>query len=198
MHAVAKALHPAENRAYRELYAGARQLADHWSTLAERFAGSGAATPLETGAESARGLLAELGPLTAAHGLHGYPAAEGVGLSFARGRVALRDRFLERNQALRLAVLDLQHLTTLLGYLAALAKTRGDEDAAGFCGRWERKLRRVESAARKAAIESGAAPNEAVEPLDASPVGRAAHGVGYAMGTVGEWVDKQVADRRGG
>jgi hypothetical protein len=35
----------------------------------------------------------------------------------------------------------------------------------------------------------------AIEPLDASPAGRVAHGAAYAMGTLGEWFDKRAAGR---
>jgi hypothetical protein len=118
-------------------------------------------------------------------------------VSIASGRAAVRDRFLERNQALRLAVQDIQHLTALLGYLAAVAKSRSDSELAEFCLGWERKLRRVESDARKVAVEAGTRPDSAIEPLDGSPLGRAAHKAGYAMGTVGEWLDKRTAERRG-
>ncbi len=42
----------------------------------------------------------------------------------------------------------------------------------------------------------GEDPDAAIEPLDSSKVGRAAHGAAYAAGTVGEWVDRRVARRR--
>jgi hypothetical protein len=195
---MARALHPAENRGYRELYAYSRQLVDHWSALTERLAGTAAVEPLESGVDAVRKLLAELGPLTASYDLHGELAAQGIGLSLARQRTGVRDRFLERNQAVRHAVQDLQHVTVLLGYLGAVAQARRDEELAAFCGRWERRLRRVESSARKAAVELGADPDFAVEPIDSSPVGRAAHALSYAMGTAGEWIDRRAAERRGG
>lgn len=191
-------LHPAENRGYRELYAYSRQLADHWRGLAERVPDGELAGLLEKGADSAEELLAELEPATATHGLHGKPAAQGVGRTLARQRQGVRDRFLERNQALRFAVEEMQHLTTLLGYLAAVADTRGHDDLAELCGRWERKLRRTESAVRKAVAASGSDPDGAIEPFDGSPAGRAAHSVGYVTGTVGEWVDRRAAGREGG
>jgi hypothetical protein len=189
-------LHPAENRGYRELYAFGRQLASHWSALAERLAPE-ERSAFERGVERTNELLEALVPVTARYGLHGKPAAQGVGVSIASGRAAVRDRFLERNQALRLAVQDIQHLTALLGYLAAVAKSRSDSELAEFCLGWERKLRRVESDARKVAVEAGTRPDSAIEPLDGSPLGRAAHKAGYAMGTVGEWLDKRTAERRG-
>ena len=184
--------HPAENRGYRELYALARQLVDHWSRLTERLE----VAQLSSGVAAVQGLLDELRPLTASYGLHGKPAAQGVGVSVARSRGEVRDRFLERGQALRLAVLDLQQLTTLLAYLARAAESRRDERLAEFCGRWERKLRRVESAARKAAVEQGGDPDAAIEPLDGSALGRAAHSVSYAVGTVGEWLDRRAAGKK--
>jgi hypothetical protein len=65
-----------------------------------------------------------------------------------------------------------------------------------FCQSWERRLRRQVSAVRKSAIELGSDPDLAVLPLDPSPAGRAAHRVAWAVGTVGEWTDRQVARRR--
>ena len=66
------------------------------------------------------------------------------------------------------------------------------------CRSWERRLRRQVGAVRKAAIELGDDPDVAVEPLDPSPAGRAAHRVAWAVGTVGEWTDRQVARRKRG
>src|SRR4051812_9677651 len=83
------------------------------------------------------------------------------------------------NQALRLAVDDLEHVTTLLGYLASVGEARGDANLSEFCRSWERRLRRQEGAVRRAAIELGSDPDGAVEPLDDSPAGRAAHGVAW-------------------
>lgn len=188
---MARKLHPAENRAYRELYAFARQMAAHWSGLADQL-GPGAAEALRKGAAAARELIGELEPVTARYGLHGKPAAQGVGVNLARGRSSVRDRFMERNQALRFAVKDVEHLTLLLAYLASVAEARSDSGLAEFCLRWERKLRRHVGAARKAAVAQGADPDGAVEPLDGSLVGKAAHSVGYVAGTVGEWVDRRA------
>ena len=191
-------LHPAENRGYRELYAYARQLVDHWEALAERSEGRPEGAALAGGAAAARDLIDELEPVTGSRGLHGRPAAQGVGSSLAKQRTGLRDRFLERNQAVRFAVEEMQHVVTLLSYLGSVAARRGDEELGAFCARWVRKLKRHENAARKAAAALGEDPDAAIEPLDDSPAGRAAHGVGYAIGTVGEWVDRRAAERRGG
>lgn len=186
---MAPELHPTENRGYRELYAATRQVLRHWTRLSERLGDAPGTAELDAGAAEAADLLEALGPVTATRGLYGWPAAQGLGVQIAGIRNGLGDRFLERNQALRMAVVDLQHVTTLLGYLATVAATRGDDELQEFCGRWERKLRRTENAARKAVIASGADPDGALELADPSPLGRVAHGVALAVGTVGEWVD---------
>jgi hypothetical protein len=189
-------LHPAENRGLRELYLTARQLADHWTALATRRPGSPIEDVLTRGSKAARDLLKELAPATAVYGLHGQPAAQGGGRALARQRAAVRDRFLEVNQAARFAVEDLQRVVTLLGYLEAVSGASGNGDLAELAGRWERKLRRLENEARRAVTQLGADPDAAIEPLDASALGRAAHGAGNLAGTFGEWVDGQAARRR--
>jgi hypothetical protein len=88
-------------------------------------------------------------------------------------------------------------VVTLLGYLDAVARSKDHLDLAELLGRWERKLRRLENEVRRAVIALGADPDAAIEPLDSSPLGKAAHGAGYALGTVGEWVDRKTAARRG-
>lgn len=188
-------LHPAENRGYRELYAFARNIADHWPKLAERVAGSSAERPLRDGATAASDLLRDLEGRTPEYGLYGKPAAQGVGANLARTRRDVRDRFLERNQAIRFAVSDLQHVVTLLGYLEQVARTRGDDGLRAFCSEQRARLMPVERTARAAAIELGSAPDEAVEPLDDSAAGKVAHGAAYAMGSVGEWFDRRSAKK---
>jgi hypothetical protein len=185
-------LHPAQNRGLRELVATARQLADHWSALRPRFARTAPARTLERGAAAAQGLIDELKPLMEARGLHGGPAAQSLGKSLAGSRSQLGDRFLERNQALRTALLDVQHVATLLGYQAQIAETRGDAELAQALRRNERKLLTVERAARKAAVELGKQPDKAIERVDRSPAGRVAHGAANTVGTVGEWVDRRA------
>src|SRR3954449_81098 len=146
-------LHPAQNRGLRELVATARQLADHWSALRPRFARTAPARTLERGAATAQGLIDEIKPLMEARGLYGGPAAQSVGKSLAGSRSQLGDRFLERNQALRTAVLDVQHVVTLLGYQAALAESRGDEQLGRALRAHERKLLALERAARRAVLK---------------------------------------------
>lgn len=191
-------LHPAENRGYRELYVTGRQAAKRLSRMALSLDGTDAREQLDKATESLGKLLDELGPMTARHDLYGDVAAQGGGANIGAIRGAVFDRFLERNQALRLAVDDLEHVTTLLAYLATVSEGRGDTTLAEFCGSWERRMRRQVSAVRKAAVALGTTPDAAIEPLDPSPVGRAAHRAAWAFGTVGEWTDRQVARRRRG
>lgn len=188
-------LHPAENRGYRELYAFARNIVVHWPKLAERMTGTSAERPLREGAEAAQALLDDLEGRTPDYGLYGKPAAQSVGANLARTRRDLRDRFLERNQALRFALSDLQHLVTLLGYLEQLARTRGDEELRTFCSEQRARLMPVERTARAAAIELGSNPDLAIEPLDQSAAGKVAYGAAYAMGSVGEWFDRRSAKK---
>ncbi|MEA2474889.1 MAG: hypothetical protein QOE06_2804 [Thermoleophilaceae bacterium] len=184
----------AEHRGLRELYASTRQLAGHWDVLAERLGGKQGAT-LHEGAARAERLLEELAVRMAEHDLAGFPAAQSAGGSLSSLRNRLADAALERNQALRLAVLDVQHLGTLLPYLAELARGRGDERLARWYGGWKRRLAVVEKQAKEMAVAAGRDPEAAVEPLIDSPAGRAAHGLAYAIGTVGEWVDTSAVGR---
>lgn len=190
------ALHPAENRGYRELYAFTRALVAHWPELAGRLGPGGAAEALEDGVAQGRQLLEALTEVTARYDLYGRPAAQGVGTRMASVRNFAADRFLERNQALRFAVQEGQHLSILAGYLGEAAASRGDEELARFIRGWERKLRRTENALRKEAFAMGATPSDAIRPLDESPLGRAAHKVGYAIGSLGEWIDRRAGTRR--
>ena len=187
-------LFPAEHRALRELYATSRQLASHWRRLAERL-GDPPAAPLRAGAEIARGLLDELADRTARHGLHGFPAAQTVGMRIAGVRNTALDLLFERNQALRLALLDAQHVLNLLAYLRALAEQRGDHELAAFHERWVKRLAAVEADARAAMLALAADPDGAIEPAEGSMLGRAGRGLGSAVGTVGEAIDGSVLGR---
>jgi len=187
-------LFPAEHRALRELYATARHLERHWSRLAGRL-GAPAAVPLWAGAHAVGALLAELDTRAATYRLHGFPAAVGAGGRLADARNALGDLFLERNQALRLAVLDVEHIRILLGYCAMLAATRGDAALAEFHRRWETDLEEVEAGARTAAIEQGRDPQGAIEPAQPGALGRVGQRIGAAVGTAGEAIDASAAAR---
>lgn len=190
-------LHPAQNRGLRECYAFTRQLVAHWSKLAAHAGASEATEALDAGVADGRELLDQLTDLTAGYELYGFPAAQGVGTRIAGARNLVADRALERNQALRMAVLDAQHLTTLLAYLAALGRSGGDEPMNAFCVRWERRLARRASALRRAAVAEGDRPDRAIQRLDPGPAGRLGHGLANAVGTAGEWFDRRAARRRG-
>lgn len=187
-------LFPAEHRALRELYATARHLERHWRRLADRL-GAPAAQPLRDGAAAADELLAELTERATAHDLHGFPAALGAGGRLADARNALGDMLLERNQALRLAVLDVQHVRTLLGYLGALADARSDAALAAFHRRWDDRLEGTEAAARAAAVAQGHDPAGAIEPAHPGALGRAGQRLGAAAGTAGEAIDASPLGR---
>src|SRR3954452_19707640 len=132
----ASGLYAAEHRAYRELHAFTRQLESHWGKLALRLEDDF----LAEGASQAGALLAGLEQrIGSTYDLHGQPSAQALGARLAGAR-RVSDLLLERNQAFRTALLDLQHVTTLVGYVAELARTRGDADLAEFFAGWERQL----------------------------------------------------------
>jgi hypothetical protein len=189
-------LHPTENRGLRELYALGRQLVTHWSTLARRLGPGTAASALGEGVDQVRALIAALEELTADYQLFGSPAAQGVGVQLAGVRNGVADLFLERNQALRMAVLDVTHLIELLAYLGAVAEGRRDERLADFCRGWGGRLAPVGDAVRAAVRDLARDPDAAIEPATPTPLGRAAHRVAYGLGTMGEWIDRRSAARR--
>jgi hypothetical protein len=180
-------VHAAEHRALRELFAFTRQLRRHWSSLAGLVGGEEAVT-LGAGAAAAGDLLGELAPLTSARGLPTATMAR-FASRFAAARPQVPDRALERNQALRFAALDAQHVVTLLGYVANLAAADGDDELRAFCSRWERRLRTHERAVRLAAVALGERPDEAITPADRSPAGRLGAKLNSGIGAFGEWVD---------
>jgi len=187
-------LYPAEHRALRELHAMASQLASHWSRLGGRLEGA-PGDALADGATAARELLRELAARTAAHGLHGRPAAQGVGGRLAGVRNVAGDLLLERNQALRAAVLDVAHVTTLLAYLAALADRRGDAMLAAWHRRWELRLREAQERVMATVVALAEDPGDAILPASQSTAGRAGHGLAAAVGTLGEAIDASVLGR---
>ena len=187
-------LYPAEHRALRELYAMASQLASHWTRLGGRLGGA-PGDALGDGASAARELLRELATRTAAHGLHGFPAAQGVGGRLAGVRNLAGDLLLERNQALRAAVLDVAHVTTLLAYLSALADRRGDAMLAAWHRRWEVRLREAEERVMATIVAMAEDPDEAILPASQTTAGRAGHSIANALGTAGEAFDGSPVGR---
>ena len=190
-------LHPAEHRAYRELYAACRQLITRWRRIASALEGTAIAERLKDGAAETSVLLTELGPRTATYGLYGSPMAQGMGARIADLRTVIADRGGDTGLVVRSAVLDMEHVTTLLRHLAELARARGDRSMAGFCEEWAGRLESNLDAVREAAVELGADPDRTSAPLDESVVNRAAHGVGWVFGSVGEAVDRVISRRRG-
>jgi hypothetical protein len=190
-------LHPAEHRAYRELYVACRQLITRWRRIASALEGTAIGERLKDGAAETSVLLTELGPRTATYGLYGSPMAQGMGARIADLRTVIADRAGDTGLVVRSAVLDMEHVTTLLRHLAELARARGDRSMAGFCEEWAGRLESNLDAVREAAVELGADPDRTSAPLDESVVNRAAHGVGWVFGSVGEAVDRVISRRRG-
>jgi len=186
-------VHPAEHRVLRELYAFTRQLGRHWASLGKLLGGAEAA-PLQAGAAAARELLDAVGGFEYDERLIGGTMANFASRG-ARARPLAPDAALERNQALRFAVSDVQHVVTLLGFLEQVARSRGDDSLRAFCSEQRARLMPVERTVRAAAIELGSSPDEAIEPLDRSAAGRVAHGAAYAFGSVGEWFDRRAGSR---
>jgi hypothetical protein len=119
--------------------------------------------------------------------------AQGVGARIADLRGALADRTVDTGMVMRLAVLDIEHVVT---HLRELAIARGDAGLAEFCDERATEIRSEVKAVRKAAVRLGRDPDRAAAPLDDSPLGRAAHGIGWAVGSVGEAVDRVAARAR--
>jgi hypothetical protein len=191
-----RALHPAEHRAYRELYATARQLVTRWRRIGSALEGTAIGDRLEDGAAETSVLLTELAPRTANYGLYGTPMAEGMGARIADLRTVLADRGGDTGLIVRSAVLDMEHVTTLLRHLAELARARADQSMAGFCEEWAARLESSLGSVREAAVELGADPGRASAPLNDSAITRAAHGVGWLFGSFGEAIDRAVGRRR--
>jgi hypothetical protein len=144
---------------------------------------------LAAGAADADRLANETQAIAQARSLAVGPAAGMAGGTLSGARTTVGDRFLERNQALRLAVLDASHLVTLLDYVAAIAS---DEELSAFAKRWAARFRDHERSGRDAVAALAADRDAAIAPLHRSPAGRAAHGVANTVGTLGEWLDTRV------
>jgi hypothetical protein len=175
-------MHPARHRALRELGAFGRQLSDHWGSLAGKFDGP-AADALREGSQEAQSIVEELRTLARARGLEIGPAALNAG-RVARARPLAPDGALERNQALRFALLDVQHVLTLIDYLAELSLADDDAEAHAALATWAGRLRASERAVRRLAVDLGKTPDAAVEPISV------AHKLQYAVGWIGEATDR--------
>jgi hypothetical protein len=189
-------MHSAEHRALRELRVFGTQLERHWEHLAGRI-GSAEASVLAAGAAGARAMLAEVGAAAAARGVPTRPAAALTG-RLTSARPPAPDHLLERNQALRYAVLDAEHCATLLRYAAALAATRGDDELRALLERFAGRLDERAAAVRDAAVALGARPDDAIAPAIPNAAGRLGQRIAAAGGALGEWIDRRAAARRPG
>ena len=187
-------LHPAEHRAYRELYVSARHLTHRWARVGTLLDDTPIGEKLQRGAAEAKRLLEELAPRTEAYGLYGTPMAQNVGARLADLRTGIADRGGDTGMVARFSVLDGEHLTTLLRQLAELARAREDRDLAGFCEDWAVRFEPHLDAVRQAAVELGQDPDRVAAPVADTVLNRAAHGVGWTFGAFGEGVD-QLAGR---
>lgn len=192
----AKKLHPAEHRAYRELYAMSRHLIHRWARVGTLLEGTAVGEKLQRGAAEAQRLLDELKPRTEAFGLYGGPMAQGLGARLADLRTGITDRGADTGLVVRFAVLDAEHLTTLLRQLSELARARQDNDLAGFCERWAVRFEAQLDEVRQAAVELGRDPDRVAAPVVDALINRVAHGVGWTFGAVGEGIDKLAGRRR--
>jgi hypothetical protein len=188
-------MHPATHRALRELAAGAQLLTHRWTRLADRLreADPAAAEPLRAGAQTAADLTDAIAVIAASRDVPVRGAATGLGVTFGTTMAVVGEPFLERNQALRTAVLDAHHVTVLLHYVEHLARAEGDAELAAAAGEWAHRLVASEGELRERAIALGDTPDAAVTPIDRSPVGQAAHQVASALGGAGEWMDRRLA-----
>jgi hypothetical protein len=185
-------MHPATHRALRELAADGRLLAHRWRRLADRL-DDAHATPLRTGAEDADQLVDAFTRLGEQREIPLSGSATGLGATVGGSLAAMGEPFLERNQALRHAVLDAHRTTVLLHYIEHLARAQDDEELAQAAHDWAHRLVASEGAVRELAIAAGDDPESAVAPVDPSAVGQAAHQFAAAVGSVGEWVDRRMA-----
>jgi hypothetical protein len=176
-------MHPARHRALRELGAFARQMSDHWESLAARIDGP-PAKALAAGAKVAGRVLDEVRPLASARDLEIGPAAMSAG-RFARARPPVPDAVLERNQAVRFALLDAEHLLTLIEYVGALSATEGDTELETACAGWKTAIKKPALAARRAAIALGTEPDVAIAPISKGQK------LSYAIGWLGEATDRR-------
>jgi len=176
-------MHPARHRALRELGAFARQMSDHWATLAGRM-DDPAAKALADGAAAASVVLDAVRPMASTRDLEIGRAALGAG-RVARARPPIPDAVLERNQALRFALLDAEHLVTLIKYVGALSATEGDAELEQACADWAAAIQKPTSAAKRAAIGLGKDPDAAIEPISKGQK------LSLALGWLGEATDRR-------
>lgn len=182
-------LHPTEHRGYRELYLSLQSMQKHWMRLSRDTEDEAALDVLRFGVHRTGTLLRELKAVTEPFEVYGGPRALGAGRLSAAVQNLVRDPFLELNQAMRLAVLDTEHIANLLEYLAAAANQRQDEATEAFFSKWERRFRDLSRKARKAAIALLASPDQCLQPAHDSLRGKLCNRAAVLIGTYGEASD---------
>ena len=170
----------------------------HWEALAPRFAGTDARRRARGRRRAApRRCWPTLKPLTEARGLYGGPAAQ-RGRQSPR-RIALAAWATASSSATRRCARPCSTCSTWSPCSATRPSSRTRPGRRGpgraRCARHERQLLAVERAGRRAVVKLGRTPTAAIEPLDPSTAGRAAHGAPNVTGSVGEWVDRDAAAR---
>jgi hypothetical protein len=184
-------MHAAAHRALRELIAAGHLITHRWSRLADHLPDTAAI--LREGVGEAEAMTDAVAALGATREIAVGGAAAGLGAGVGQAMARAGEPFLERNQALRTAVLDIHHATVLLHYLERVARAEDDGELAAACAEWAHRLVAVEGRLREAAIAEGDDPQRAVEPVDASPLGKVAHSVASGVGAAGEWVDARFS-----
>jgi hypothetical protein len=184
-------MQPAAHRALRELIAAGHLVTHRWNRLADHLPET--APLLREGAREAEAMTDALTALGASRDIAVGGAAAGLGAGMGQAMARAGEPFLERNQALRTAVLDIHHTTHGLHYLERLARAEDDDELAAACHEWAHRLVESEGAVRDAAIAEGEDPERAVEPVDHSAIGRVAHTVASGLGAAGEWVDARFS-----
>src|SRR3954469_25871716 len=165
-------------------------MAGHWDGLAGEFDGRTREVRRE-GSDAAGEIVDELRTHARERGLEVGPAALQVAGRLARARPLAPDGALERNQAVRFALLDAEHVLTLIDYLAELALADDDVEGHAVCAAWAARLRPIERNLRRHAVDLGKHPDTAVEPISV------AHKLQYAIGWIGEATDRLRRPRGG-
>jgi hypothetical protein len=186
-------LHPAENRALRELWAISGAWERRWRDLGIELGDREPALSeaLLDGAMQASYLRADLRAVMRERDLHGEALAGMAGHVTTAGPLPL-DAALEVNQAARQAVLYAAHVATLLPYVRHLAEADGDLELAGALDAHERPVALATRAVRDVAIALGERPQDAIQPVRHGVVGKAGARAAWAVGAFGEWADRRI------
>ena len=76
-----------------------------------------------------------------------------------------------------------------------LARTRADDELAGWLEQWGAQLQEMEARGRAIAAAMGTDPEAAIAPADEGRAGRTGARLGVAFGTVGEAIDHSPIGR---